>query len=229
MRTTDRRPAGTGLLAALLVGAVLALPSAAGAATEVQQGARLLNRVQAGTVSCSSLKTADFERIGEYVMERMLGSATAHDAMDRQMAAAMDEAGETQAHVYMGRRFAGCATGQAPATFGAMMGMMGAGMMGAASGGTSPGGMMGGGAAGYGYANMMGSRADGDDWTSGDTAMAVFMGLFVLIALAALLLWRPWQRPAAMTPEETLRRRLAAGDIDQAEFDRRRAALGGTP
>ena len=45
----------------------------------------------------------DFDHIGEYVMERMLGSASTHHAMNRQMAAMMGTSGETQAHMFMGR------------------------------------------------------------------------------------------------------------------------------
>jgi uncharacterized membrane protein len=228
MRTISeerRRRAGVAVLAAALV--LVGLTAApALAATEAQQGAQRLRKIEAGTVSCGSLKTGDFDHIGEYVMERMLGSASAHEAMNRQMAAMMGSRGETQAHVFMGQRFAGCAAGRAPNAFGAMMGMMGAGMMGSVYGsggstmmGSSYGGMMGSGS---------GSSATGDGWSRGDTVMVALMGLLLALALVALATWKPWRQNRAGTPLETLQSRYARGEIDQREFDRRRQALGGT-
>lgn len=210
---------------AIVAAALAAVPAVA--ATEAQQGGELLQRVQAGTTTCSSLSTSDFDHIGEYVMERMLGSASLHTAMNRQMAAMMGIRGETQAHVYMGQRFAGCATGKAPTAFGAMMGMMGAGMMGSAYGPTGSTPMMGGGD--NGAFEMMGYRARSDDgWSSGDTVMVVMMGLLLALAAGALLAWRPWRRTDT-TALETLRKRFARGDIDQQEFDRLRHTLEGSP
>jgi Short C-terminal domain len=235
MRTTDRptrrhRARVATLAAALLALTALAAPAAMGATSEQQQGAQLLGMLQSGKASCASLSTTNFERIGEYVMGRMLGSSAAHDAMNRQITLMMGATGETQAHTFMGQRFAGCATGQAPPAFGAMMGMMGAGMMGSAYGGTGSPTMMGsgnrgtGGMMGFGYVTPTASRNSG--WGSGDTVMVILMGLLVALAVGALIAWRPWRRPG--TPLATLQARLARGDIDQQEFDRRREALGGT-
>lgn len=237
MRTTDRRTEHHRSVIAVLAAALLALTAlpaapAMGATSEEQQGAQLLRNLQAGKASCASLSTTNFERIGEYVMGRMLGSSAAHDAMNRQMAAMMGSGGETQAHVFMGQRFAGCATGRAPVAFGAMMGMMGAGMMGSAYGGTSSSTMMGsgyrgsGGMMGFGYVSPTASSNSG--WSSGDTVMVILMGLLIALAIGAFAAWRPWRHQAVKTPLETLQARYARGDIDQQEFDRRRQALGGT-
>ncbi|EHN09397.1 hypothetical protein PAI11_37310 [Patulibacter medicamentivorans] len=211
-------------VAVVVVLAALAVAPRASAATEAQQGAQLLARVQDGRATCSSLTTDDFDRIGEYVMERMLGSAASHEAMNRQMRAMMGSAGEQRAHVYMGRRFAGCATGRAPAGLGAAIGMMGVGMMGA-SGDGSRGTMMGG---SYGPGRMWGHRAGGDGWDGRGTAMAIFMGLLVLIAVVAVVLWRPWRPRSAATPLEILQQRFARGELDQEEFEQRRSLLDGT-
>lgn len=227
MRTTDRSTRRTLLapaLAAVLVAAALAAPALG--ATEAQQGGQLLQRLQSGATTCKSLSTTDFDHVGEYVMERMLGSAGTHEAMNRQMSAMMGASGETQAHVYMGQRFAGCATSKAPTAFGAMMGMMGAGMMGSAYGGSGSSSMMGGGSY-YGTAGMMGYRSSSDGWSSGDTVMVVMMGLLLALAAAALLTWLPRRRSDA-TPLDTLRKRFARGDIDQQEFDRLRHTLEGS-
>ena len=232
MRTTgDRGRSAIALVIAAVVAAGMLAASPALGATEAQQGAQLLRSLQAGKGSCGSLATDDFDHIGEYVMERMLGSSAAHDAMNRQMQTMMGSSGETQAHVFMGRRFAGCATGRAPAAFGSMMGMMGAGMMGSVYGGGTSNMM---GSANGGAGGMMGSgqttagsnRDDG--WTTADTVMVAVMSLLVLLAISALAAWRPWRQPTGSTPLETLQARYARGDIDQQEFERRRDALGGT-
>lgn len=239
MRTTDDRPTrrprpaiATAIAAVLVIAALTAAPAIG--ATEAQQGAQQLRSLQAGTTSCSSLATTDFDHIGEYVMERMLGSTAIHEAMNRQMAAMMGSSGETRAHVFMGQRFAGCATGRAPTAFGAMMGMMGAGMMGSAYGGGSSSSMMGsgsgprgtGGMMGFGYVSPTANSSNG--WSSADTVMIILMGLLIALAIGALAAWRPWRRRRGDTALETLQARYAQGEIDQQEFDRRRQALGGT-
>lgn len=223
MRTTS------GLSLAIAVVFALASSPALGATREEQQGAQLLSNLQDGKAKCASLSTGDFDHIGEYVMRQMLGSSAAHDAMNRQMSAMMGSRGEGQAHLFMGQRFAGCATGRAPAAFGAMMGMMGAGTMGSAYSGSNPSSMMGAGSRGtggmMGYANVT-STGDGG-WSSGDTVMVVLMGLLLALVAGALIVWRPWRRTEA-TPLNTLQVRLARGEIDQQEYDRCREALGGT-
>lgn len=220
------------LAAALLIAPALGVASASAAGSEEQQGAQLLKDKDAGKLSCGTLSTTDFGRIGEYVMGRMLGTSATHDAMDRQMTLMMGRTGETQAHTFMGRRFAGCATGDVPTSFGAMMGMMGAGMMGSASGGSGSGTMMGSGASGgqmmgFGYASRA-ADGSGAGWSSGDTVMVILMGLLLALAVGVLVTWRPWRQGAVNTPLETLQARYARGDIDQQEFDRRRQALEGT-
>lgn len=222
------------LAAALLIVPALGVASSASAASsEEQQGAQLLKDKDAGKVSCGALSTPDFERIGEFVMGRMLGTSATHDAMNRQMTLMMGRTGETQAHVFMGRRFAGCATGDGPTSFGAMMGMMGAGMMGSAYGGGGSGAMMGSGASGggqmmgFGYASRT-ADGSGAGWNSGDTVMVTLTGLLLALAVGVVVAWRPWRRAAVNTPLQTLQVRYARGDIDQQEFDRRRQALEGT-
>ena len=227
MHTTDRRSPRALLAIAVAVLATALAAASPSAASEAQQGGQLLQRLRAGTTTCASLSTSDFDHVGEYVMERMLGSAQAHEAMNREMAAIVGSSGETQAHVYMGQRFAGCANGNPPTAFGAMMGMMGAGMMGSAYGGSGPSSMMGGNH--NGAAGMMGYRSRSDDgWSSGDTVMVVMMGLLLALAGGAMLAWRPWRRTNA-TGLETLRKRFARGEIDQQEFDRLRHTLEGSP
>lgn len=184
-RPLARRCLGAAI-ASLALAALIAAP-AMGSPGEERQGARLLSSLQAGKATCTSLRATDFELIGEYVMGRMLGSSAAHEQMNRQITASMGARGEVQAHTYMGQRFAGCATGRAPTAFGAMMGMMGAGMMGAGGGAArGGGGMMGGGSV---------TPAGSNGWSGADTVMVVLMGLLLTLAIVALGVWRPWQRP----------------------------------
>ena len=56
---------------------------------EVNAGKTIAARVDAGTATCKNLSTTDFEHLGEYVMERMVGSRAAHEAMNARMDAIM--------------------------------------------------------------------------------------------------------------------------------------------
>ena len=96
------------LIAAVL--AVIAAPALASPADEVAAGREVAQRLQAGATSCNKLSDADFEHLGEYVMERMLGSRATHRAMNDRMTAMMGDANTERMHELMGRRYAGCGT-----------------------------------------------------------------------------------------------------------------------
>ena len=135
------------LLGLILLLVVVAAASAAGAsaatslADEVAAGEALSARLQAGQVGCAQLSDDDFDHLGEYVMNRMVGSLARHESLNARMTAVMGADNEARMHVLMGQRYAGClGTGTAGA------GAMGPGMMG-------PGGW---GAAGP-WGQMMGS------------------------------------------------------------------------
>lgn len=219
---------------ALTIGAILALLGLIAApgwasADEEQRGAQLLQSLQAGEQKCQQLSRDRFEAIGEYVMGRMVGSTARHEAMNTQMRATKGASGEAQAHVFMGQRFAGCATGKAPTAFGSMMGMMG-NYSGANGGGMDNRGGMDNGRNGgdsFGPGNMggSGSRA-GDDsgWSSTDTVLVILLAVLAA-ALAALAAWRPWRRSPPKTPSDVLNDRYARGDVDTADYEQRRHAL----
>ena len=127
---------------ALLAGAVT--PAFAALGDEVGAGGAVAKQLQVHTTSCSKLSDTDFEHLGEYVMERTVGSRAAHAAMNQRMASIMGTSAEERMHQLMGRRYADCGVAGAGAS-----GMMGGG-----------GGMMGGGggmAAGVGGTAMMSS------------------------------------------------------------------------
>jgi len=197
---------------------VSAATASASADTE-QQGARLLQSIEAGKQQCEQLSRDEFAAIGEHVMGRMLGSASMHDAMDEQMRNTTGESGETQAHVFMGQRFSGCASGEAPAAFGSMMGMMGN------YSGTNGGGMgnRGDNSNGFGPGMMGGSDARGDGWNGASTMLVILL----LVMAVGLAVWRPWRKASPRTPLELLKDRYARGDIDTADYELRRHELGG--
>ncbi len=122
---------------ALLVGPVT--PAFGALGDEVGAGGAIAKQLQAHTTSCSKLSDTDFEHLGEYVMERTIGSRAAHAAMDQRMASVMGTSAEERMHQLMGRRYADC--GVAGAGAGGMMGggggMMAGGGMAAGAGGTA--------------------------------------------------------------------------------------------
>ena len=145
-------------------------------------------------------------------------------AMDQRIRSMRGASGEAQAHVFMGQRFTGCATGAAPAAFGSMMGMMGS------YSGTSGRGMGDGrdGVNGFdpGMMGGSGSRATGNDgWSATNTVLVILLAV-LLVAFAVFAAWGPWRRSSPKTPFDVLSERYARGDIDTADYEQRRHALG---
>jgi hypothetical protein len=195
------------ILVAVLAG-ILAFGTSSALASlsdEVSAGKATAARVDAGIASCENLSTTDFEHLGEYVMERMIGSRSAHEAMNARMEAMISDENSDRMHQAIGRRYAGCAT------TGAHSGMMGGtGMIGGAGGwGT----MMG---SGYAWMRngawqhmtrtdwqragsyMMGQGWMTDDGGSGWRSGAIIAAVLGALALGGLALYtqlrRPWRR-----------------------------------
>ena len=187
-------------------------PAFAALGDEVAAGGTIAKQVRAGTADCAKLSDSDFEHLGEYVMEQLVGSRAAHEAMNQRMAAMMGTAAEERMHQLMGRRYAGCTSGAAAGT-----GMMGGGGMMAGAGPM---------AAGVGGAAMMMSpdvswmrdgswqhmsrtqwrnmqrswmgpgmmNAGGTGWGVGEVLAVVFGALLIVGLLALLAVRRPWKR-----------------------------------
>ena len=71
---------------------------------------------------------------------------------------------------------------------------------------------------------------DGSGWLGGMGGFGMGIGLLFMVVLVALLVWGAGAlfnvRPAAgETPLEILRRRYAAGEISQGEFEQARKTL----
>lgn len=232
-------------IALTAIGALLLTPVAASAApAQVErQGSRVLGELESGKLQCGEASADDFERVGEYVMGRMLGSGGDHEAMDEMMSRMMGAGSEARVHEAMGRRFAGCGGGQLPTGFGRMMGavnamgMMGGGMMGGFAQGERfrgpPGSMMG------GYRSE--SSADDDDFDGPSAAAMIAMMAVLIGGVAVAVLWIARRRPSGplrsqaggdqggRSAIEVLDHRLASGEISPEEYRQRRETLRGVP
>ena len=76
---------------------------------EIQEGNVLYEKFQNKQVMCSTLKDADFEKIGEYVMEQRFGNTQQHIQMNYQMKQMMGEQGEETMHINLGKSATRCA------------------------------------------------------------------------------------------------------------------------
>jgi hypothetical protein len=123
-------------LATLAAALLLAGPAIAALSSEVSAGQAVAARLQSGQATCSALTSTEFEHLGEYVMERTLGSRAVHQAMNARMDRMMGQQNADRMHERLGREYAGCASSSGVAGSGPGM-MSGGGMMG------SGGGMMG--------------------------------------------------------------------------------------
>lgn len=106
-------------------------PALASLSDEVAAGKALAAQVESGDATCSRLSDDQFEHLGEYAMDRMVGSRAAHEAMNDRMARALGAGNADRMHELMGRRYAGCTSGNGTGLpMGpAMMGGGGSGMM----------------------------------------------------------------------------------------------------
>jgi putative membrane protein len=69
----------------------------------------------------------------------------------------------------------------------------------------------------YGYGPWM--------WLVGTLMMLLFWGGLIVLIVWAVRQFTPGQRPSAEDPTAILRRRLAAGEITQEQFEQARRAL----
>lgn len=196
------------LIAVIAVGLLAAGPALAALSDEVSAGQAVAARLQSGQASCQNLSNADFEHLGEYVMDRTVGSRATHDAMNARMDAMMGPKNTDRMHQALGRRYAGCA-----ATSGSSSGMMGGGATGTGGWGAMTG-------SGYAWmrngtwqhmnrggwqnagAYMMdnGWMTDpGSGWSTG-TIIGVVLGALALGGLAIYLLLR--HRPRRQRPSQ---------------------------
>lgn len=212
---TARIPLAIGLLTAML--AFGASAAHASLSQEVTAGKAVAKRVDAGTATCKTLSTNDFEHLGEYVMERMVGSHAAHQAMNAHMEQTIGAENADRMHQALGRRYAGCSTSGWANGPGMMSGS--GGMMGGGYGDSRGLGAM----MGSGYAWMRngawlhmtrndwrhaGGYMMGNGWMIGTVSggpssgavVGLALGAFLVLAIVALGLFRRTRRHPPSTP-----------------------------
>ncbi len=198
-----------GLAALSLIGIVLLSPSVVSAhtadnqtttttssSTDEQKGQDIYAQLQSKQASCDKLTDDDFDLLGDFFMGRMMGSA--HDAIDQQMTQHLGADGERQTHIAMGERLSGCntnasypdsASNYAPMAWTGMMGTSGSDW------------------------NIMGDN--NSSWSGSDIAL---WALFAVAVFAALIGWLYSRTRTTTTSLDTIKLRLAKGEITEAEF-----------
>lgn len=178
-------------------------------AAEQQQGAQILSTVKAGKVKGTSLSSAQYEHVGEYLMGQALGSTAGHERMNSLMDQMMGSTAVDQMHVYLGERYLG-KSAQIPGRYAPMYGLIGmmtgyrgnsiAGMMSgylnSQSQGTTPNTTLGTGMMGY---RTQSSASSTGGWPTGAIVATAVLGALLLVGLLALgvpmLRRRGGQRP----------------------------------
>src|SRR3989338_6123397 len=176
-------------------------------AREELEGKETWEKLQSKQIECKNLTDGQYGAQGEYFMGQSIGNTQRHALMNQMMTNMMDEEGEEQAHIAMGKRLSGCEPNvQVPSNgvgFMPMMWMMG-------GGGNS---MM-----GTGWGNMMGG------WNGfgllGWIPMLLFWILLILGVVVLLrYLGRSGQQQENKTPLEILKKRYAGEEINKKEFE----------
>jgi hypothetical protein len=100
---------------------------------DIQTGQDLYKKLQNKQITCSELKDDDFEKIGEFVMNKQFTTTAQHIQMNERAKQMIGENGEEQMHIRIGRNASNCyAKGQGGGWN--MMGWGYSGMMGWNSG-----------------------------------------------------------------------------------------------
>lgn len=79
-----------------------------------QTGGPLVQQALGGQTDFARLRSAQFVLIRQTVMTRMLGPGAGQNLMTAHMRTVWPAGGLNQAYLFMGRRLAGCATGNGP-------------------------------------------------------------------------------------------------------------------
>jgi len=171
-----------------------------------QQGAESVN-----AIDCDSVDDEDFEALGDAVMGLMHPNPEEHELMDDMMGGEGSESLRA-AHVFMGKRYLGCAD-----DYGMGMGMMGPGMMGSFAYDSNNG-------PAYdqngGMYSMMGMPFFGMMGGSSGAWIAWIFTAVAFLAFILSILWLMksiWQKDGGA--REILHRRYAAGEISKKEYE----------
>ncbi len=142
---------------------------------EVQKGEEIFKKLRNQEISCQSLTDEDFESLGEYFMDLMIGDRESHLAMNQMMKNMHGEEGEKLMHINMGKRFSNCFSDNPRINLRESAGLMP--MMG--YGGIMP--MMGYGIGGWNFLNWRG-------WNILALILGIFWFLWLLIIVVLPIL-----------------------------------------
>lgn len=78
---------------------------------DIQTGQDLYSKLKNKQITCSELNDDDFEKIGEYVMDKQFSNTQQHIQMNERAKQMMGENGEEQMHIRIGRNAANCNSG----------------------------------------------------------------------------------------------------------------------
>jgi len=185
---------------------------------EEKEGKQFLDNLNNKTVTCSQLKDADFEKIGEYFMGQSIGDTSRHIAMNEMMKSMMGEQGEEQMHIAWGKRGSGCDTSAAFPSQGTgfmpMMQMMMGGWSSPLGSNQSNNSMM-----SFGF-----SPFSGFGWI-----FMILWWVLIIAGIVALIKWLTNQSRSThdheKSPLEILKERYAKGEIDRKEFEDKKKDL----
>lgn len=162
------------LIVILIVSFIFSASIASAQDRGVVEGQKIFEKLQKKEISCSSLKNNDFEKLGDYYMDQMMGKN--HESMDEQIEKLYGKDGLKSMHIVMGKRMSGCETGGMSMMGGGGFGMMGP--WGYPSAGS--GSMMGWGQGGFGLFWFF--------------SLAFWVLILVILALFAVWLWKQIQK-----------------------------------
>jgi len=102
---------------------------------DIQTGQALYTQFQNKQVSCTTLQDANFEKIGEYIMNQQFGNANTHIQMNERMKQMMGTQGEERMHIAIARSVTNCNTNNQQGGVRPMMGSVGSYGVGMMNGG----------------------------------------------------------------------------------------------
>mgnify|MGYP003394690662 CR=1 FL=1 len=216
-----------GVTRAQMMGSAVSSAVTAQTVQDEAAGKAILDKLQSNQTSCSSLSDADFDKLGDYYMGRMMG--TSHSAMDVLMTQRIGENNNQLMHIALGKRLSGCDTSAVFPTQGAgflpMMGMMGG--WSASYDGYQPNyiNSMMGNYFGYpsGY-SMMGYGGFSSGW------VGILWWVLIIIGTVLFVRWAIGQSRGhaghrGETALDVLKGRYAKGEIDKKEFEEKKKDL----
>ncbi|MCR4328264.1 MAG: SHOCT domain-containing protein [Patescibacteria group bacterium] len=202
---------------------------AVGEDATVVAGQSLWKELQSGKTQCANFRDEDFENLGEYFMDGMMGNA--HEAMDQSVRDRAGAEGLRAMHETMGERFSGCnpdAVYEGSDGYG-MMGLWGGNASNSLENVKTVKNGVGSAPWGYPVYNMMGyGYGFGHMGTSGWIVMFLFWAL-IIAGIVMIVRWATSVSGSNVHRKglalEIVKERYAKGEIDRKEFEEKKKDL----